>query len=83
METHLSAVGCLSGNFECGLHAVRQKITLDVEVFCSIDKACDFRSGQVGLFELLCGAQSSDERPGARSERTRWSPIGHVTCDDQ
>lgn len=68
-ETHLSAVGCLPGNFEGGLHAVCQEITLDVEVFCTIDKACDLRSGQVGLFELLCGAQSGDERPGARSAR--------------
>jgi hypothetical protein len=69
VETHLPAVGCLLGNFEGGLHAVCQEITLDVEEFCSIDEACDFRSGQVGLFELLCGAQSGDERPRARSAR--------------
>ena len=56
-----------------------KEIALDVEEFCAIDQACDFRRRQVGLFELLCGAQSGDEGPGARSADVKLTPRVGVT----
>ena len=63
MCVYLPGIGCFLGDFDGGLDAVGEEVTLDVEYFGTIDQASDFRGGEMCLLEFLGRAQGGDERP--------------------
>ena len=69
-DAHLAGLGRLLGELERGLAAVGEEEALDVVEFRTLDERRDRRRRQVGLLELLRGAERRDEGAGhTRSDR--------------